>query len=770
MRFSLSSFRVLCCLGGLGALNFVAPPGRAASPDASKVTWDKTRQGAFVTETLQDGAGRIWVATEDNGVWMRDQSGSWKQFTASNSAIGDDTFYALAQDRQGRIWAGTSRHGVSVFDGKKWRNYDLESGVLGERVLDIAVSPVDGDVWMATNLGTLRYRVKNDDWVPRTRANGLPSDQVQSLAFDSKGTLFAATQCDGLAIADAKDSYAKWRRVLGSPRAPTEPFGNNLKAPQGLPSNLLNDVLVTRDDTVLVATTCGLAKSADGGATWSYARGRDWGDKVLGRWGGPPYARWRAKAGATLSEDYVTCLAQDSDGNLWVGHRRTGYEVFDPKTNVRIYGGEKDAAPSGASHSDYVTSFLTLSTKRVLVGFYGGGAKPSGFVPAQQPPATPKTLAATMTPLMPSPAKPPTFAEIEVELNNIRKLQTPLAVGAGVYEGEDWRTQGDWLGRYGRQYALLCAALAPLDHIIYKDNAYDIQGEIGAHHTRDDGLRHFVALENAGDNLRVLYDPIPGYRREAIWDDHGETYAGEFEGPDVWVHILVPEGVHRISAYFGTAGRPDAVNLVRDYLVELKPDAKTTSKADKLPSLATTRVRNFWGGVHKSFVVRGPSIYWLKVGKNNSYNAILQGLFIDKLVGPHTPFDDQSLAWMGRYRYEAPDPLAPPKTDGGTAQTAISSTRSDAQRALSQKARLWEFWLDGAYGVNSGTLRSQKLRLMVLRALNDPKNNASPELLARWRWKERVWNDDDRKSWRVAMKEGREAMLTLNPHVRGVEF
>lgn len=743
------------------------PPTTAATSSASSFSFNGAK---FVTATAEDSAGRVFVATEDDGVWMRNRQGAWTQFTTKNSAIGDDTFYALAIDRQNRVWAGTLRNGVSVFDGKSWKNYGLDNGLVGERVLDLAVSPVDGDVWIATNLGLTRYRVQKDDWVSYTRANGMPSDQIQAIAFDAKGTLYAATQCDGLAIADAKSGYAKWRRVSGPIRPDAVPFAKAVKAPLGLPSPLLNDVLVARNGAIYVATTCGLARSKDEGATWDYGRGRDWADKVRGRAAGLPWARWQPKPGATLSEDYITCLAEDDGGNLWVGHRRTGYEVFNPETDERLYGGEKDAPQT---NGDYVTGFSVSASHRVLVTFYGGGAKTSDFNTPIQPSSTPQEVASATTPHFPSASPVLSLAEIETQLGYVRRLKKPLSVGAAIYEGEDWRTQGDWLGRYGREYAVLCAARAPLDHHILRDVSYDVQGEAGTHRSKGDSLRMWVQWENADTNPRVIYNPITGYRRESEWDDHGEAYAPEHEGPDVWAHILVPEGVHRVSAYFYNPNGHNPAERWRDYLVEMKPDAPTTSKADKLPALATTRVRDFWGGVYKSFVVRGPSIYWLKVGRNNSFNTILQSVLIDKLTGPHTRYDDLPLDWMGLFRYAAPDPYAPSKSDKllpvetSPKNNTPSSTRT---QELLNKARLWEFWLDGTYGVDGGALRSQKLRLLILRALNDPKSGATPELLARWRWKARVWNDADRKSWRDAMKEGHEALLTKNPHLRGVEF
>src|SRR5262249_36915903 len=145
---------------------------------------------------------------------------------------------------------------------------------------------------------------------PFTRDDGLPSDHIQSLAFgkseakaattfgkvpDTLGMLFAGTQCDGVAISDPPKPPPKeqkktesegvntrsvtprtCRQVAGCDSLPLVPSG------PGLPTNLINQVPVTRDGTIFVATTTGLVASKDHGKTFTFIRGADWSDKVKG--------------------------------------------------------------------------------------------------------------------------------------------------------------------------------------------------------------------------------------------------------------------------------------------------------------------------------------------------------------------------------------------------------------------------------------------------------------------------------------------------------
>jgi len=761
-RKTFVPFLILCC-------SFV--PAHKADAQ-SNLSWSAAKQGAFVTALAQYG-NRTFVATEDFGVWMWDsQSRRWSQFNAANSGIADDNIYALAVDKQGRVWAGTLRHGVSVYNGKTWRNYDVADGPLGERVFDIAVCPTDGNVWIATNAGLARYLTGKKAWRYYTRANGLPSDQIQTLAFDKEGNLFAGTQCDGLAMADAKDSYAKWRLAAAPSDQPgAEPQG------KGLPSNLINDVLVARNGTIYVATTCGLAQSTDKGQTWSYTRGADYADKVRGRRLGLPYARWQPKAGAGLSEDYVTALAEDATGMLWVGHRQKAYEVFDPKTNQRVLDGSNKAfdVNSGKASGEYVTSILPIAGSAPLLGRYGIGLttapKPFGL-----PKASPSALSTLSNVAVdfPNPAEAPSATTLAAMLSNVRKLRAPSPNGSVAYLGEDWRTWGDWVGRYGRRYAILCATQSPASDEFISGSFYGADGDIGLHHRKGDVLRSFLAIIQT-DNPKVLYDPILGYRREAEWDDHGETYPKTDQGPDIWVTINVPEGVHRATLYFYNKDAHEGDNRFRDYLLEVKNWNPRIDKAEASPTLAKARVRDFWGPVYKQFWVVGPNKYYIKIGKNNSHNTILQSVMLDSLTGkgPTTADILRSIRASGTVLPANATIASKPRSDPyhldemGEVQYNPPPLSDLPNLSVTQKiaADLWK-QMDEAYLQQTGVALQNPYRLLAYRAVTkmaqskDPSQTAAlSNLTDNWRWRLKLWTAEDRTKFQEVMKAGYRSRL-----------
>ena len=732
---------------------------------------------------LRDRRGFLWVGTEGAGLWRYDSTlppeKAWTQFTVKDG-LGDGFCYSLLEDFQGRIWVGHATAGVSVWNGAQFANYGpIENedkspkslcGPLSERIFSMALRPANGEVWMSTGEGLCFYRPQTDSWHYRTRREGLPSNLVQSVAFDSFDTLYVGTQANGLAKSGSESDFTRFERIDGPSEMPSSVEGT------GLPSNGINDLFVGEDDTIYAATKRGLARSHDLGNTWNFLRGVGWEKHVLGRARKTqPQSRPEGFNREVLREDYITNIAEADYGLLLFGFRARGYEVRRPIADHNLYISTPDDKPD----LNYVSTVLAQPGGAPILGFYGDGVKIGAPMPGFVPNAKEREFLerfrgwkrenypplSNAIPRLPAGAKAPTTAEIDDLLKPLSALKTPFAVGSAIEESDDWRTKGDWVGRYGRQYAILCAMRAPLNHYVTLNPEYEVGGTLGTHFRGDDSLRHWVHWVKT-DNANTLYNPVIGYRRQAEWDDHGEEYPFEFEGPDMWAKVKIPEGTHRLSLYFFNKDGIYGHNRARDYALEIRAgkgtDGKTieTAKdADGAPTLVRSRVRDFWNGVYKRFIVRGPSTYWVKFGRDGSYNTIVSSVMLDKIVGPRTQNETQ-LAYMGRYTFAAPD-WAVMSYEGAPA----------AQSAIVAKARAWEWKIDAATTRDGGVPLTDGLRTLALRALMaQPKNTMPPQLLERWRWKSAHWNKRDRTFWNKAMAEGREAFFELNPHVRNVEW
>lgn len=652
----------LCLLSGL-CLALALP--RVARADLG---YDKNANGGFVTALMRDGNG-LWSGTEDQGV-AHLQAGKWTHYTTKDG-LGDNDAYALGRDRLGRVWVGHLNHGVSVWNGKAWKNYGVADGPLGERVFAIATSPVDGDVWIAHNAGLTRYSLRDDTWTHYTRSTGLPTIEISSLAFDALGRLWVGTQHDGLLRGAPDDNFGNWQQFKGATALSLAPEG------EGLPSNFINDVLITPEDKIFVATDTGLAQSNDYGESWTFVRGRDWLDKANGLGKGPQVEAPEVQLKELLAEDYVTNLAQDDRGLLWIGYRRAGYEIRRPLVDRAPFLYPEDKG----DNFPYVSSIVPLGDGTAALGFYNDGIKQSIAVPpyaatpaerealARREPETLDAPSAGTAPF-PTAASAPSLDELNRLLQLVKAHQSapkdapPIAVLPA-----DWTTQGDWRGRYGRYWACLNAMLAPRDYTWGAgQEPIKFVAQIGRNAAKDDAMRYWIHTLYTDDRraleMPTIYfhsrlvkgltpwpdDPAKQqYRRQSEWDDHGEAYPLSKDGPDLYVTIQIPDGNYMLSLYNRNKDGHDGFNRARDYNISVRPHDASKSLGDiedfaGRPEWAQTRQRDFWGGEWKTFAVRGPQDLTLKIGRNYSFNTILAGLFLDKIDEEPQPYFDVATA------------------------------------------------------------------------------------------------------------------------------
>ena len=381
----------------------------------------------------------------------------------------------------------------------------------------------------------------------------------------------------------------------------------------------------------------------------------------------------------------------------------------------------------------------------------------------------------------PSVVAPPTVKELQSALaswkaaSKAKAANTKTSAPAAVYLGEDWTTQGDWVGRYGTRYAMLFAMQAPLSHEVVSDARYRIyNGDIGPHRLLaqnindlkghalpKDALRYWISWHREHSNRNVLYNPVLGFRRQAEADDHSEATSQHTDMGSVWTKIVVPNGIHKVSGYWWNKDGESSHNRFRDYLLEIKADAPDVAVAEGLKPLAQSRIRDFkGGGVYKSFLVQGPGRYWLKVGRNYSFNTIVPAVFLDKVSGPKSQFDHIGSPYLAQRYTQAP------AVDEKTLQAAITGTSAKAQ-TLKAAVKLWQA-MDEDLEKSSTNLRQistqSQWRLLSYRAASS--KSAPNDLLANWRYALKLWTDADRKEFDSRMQQAHKTLLVANPEIK----
>lgn len=546
-----------------------------------------------VTDMSVDATGRLWIATEGDGLWLReDATSSWKRFSEEDG-LAENECYSVYCSRDGSVWVGHVTKGVSVLRNGTWQVYEpvagsatdrSKDGPLGCRVFDIAQAEAGEDIWIGTSFGVARYSPTTERWHSYTRNDGLPSDQVRAITFRSNGDIAIGTLCDGIAIASKEDDFNTWKSTRIDDRSiDGATSGCDIQ---------INDIAYQDDGILYVATDDGLLRLSNDLST-------------AVRFRAVPANEAAVKPAAivdphleVLADNYVTAVICGASGELYVSFRSGGWQRFS--RDMQETGGDVGR--------HFVSAVALLPRDRIAVGTYGDEPVFIGPLP-------PSRVAAAL----PDYQRAVDEATHDVSTPSIESKPTGEKL---LFCRQDWSTRGDWVGAYGAEYSVLCGASAPMNHYGRLARGYRVEASLGDVHRPGDSLRYWIHWLETSDR-RSLWDPVLAHRRQAEWDDHGETYPVEMPGPNLRLKIYMPPGDHQIAFYFvnkdGKAGR----NRHRDYVVSLS-EPKGVGNAH-------TRVVDFWGGCYAVFLSRGCTEVEVKVDRNRSTNTILSGVFIDRI-------------------------------------------------------------------------------------------------------------------------------------------
>ena len=693
----------------------------------SRVT-DEARwsRGMLITAMTQDAQGRLYVASEDAGVWQRDTSDAWKSLTLSNAVLNSEMITAMTMDARGRLWVGTAHSGVAVWNGREWRNFGVLEGAGGEHVFDIAVAP-NGEVWIATNEGLARYNSTTDKWRLDVSSGDVSLKNVQAIAFTARGNAVLGTHADGVLVGKRnKDNEYSFRQTRAlSDIAPNAPNGS------GLPSNMINDVLVTRHG-IYAATMCGVSWSRDGGKNWNYIRGRDYAAKVDARnqlkldvaaaqtktatsysLRGASSARAPqieivspvALRQTLLREDAANCLATDNQGRVYIGYRgKSGYEVFDRDFTRRFYDGASDIpnankgvnAPGG-----YVSAILPTQSGEVWLGTYG-----NGFLKASVR-ATPHRVASSpRSAALPSPMAAPTLTELNAMLQRLAQVSEDAKQPPVVALSDDWATRGEWLGRYGRYWANLAAMLGPeyAYNFIYRAGERDVANRNGNGNNPRESMRYYVdtlytdkpdALEMPSiftdSRVKKGYTTWDKNRRQSEMNDYTDVYKPFEEGLNTYHTLQVPPGRFVMSIYCNNKDGAWWDNRLRDFRVSVRPKNPIfgsdldVKNFECEPELARGRIHNFRNGVWKRFLVQGPQNLTVSLNRNYGFMVTMNALTLDSVDEMPAPYFN---SWTRQRVLDEESQLTAAYKD------AHRNPSTAFERARTQREAIMRLWLE----------------------------------------------------------------------------
>lgn len=310
-----------------------------------------------------------WVGTSEGLVQYNTQNGQYVVFNSQNSKMVSNGVFYLAQF-DNKLWVGTYGGGLSIYDGKDWKTYNIPQGLADAFVYGIAKAP-NGDIWIATWSGANQIVGGNMDdpkaWRTYTVKNtngGLPNDWVYGIATDAKGNIWMGTE-GGLALYDGS-TWKHWAHKEGL----------------GAPYDKVKDALTKAVDPASLSKHHARQKVEQGlekiQAPYNPnyivsmvvdSKGRVW----AGTWGGGlsvfengKFKTYTTKEG--LTGNYISLLKEGPDGTIWAGGSN-GLSKF----KGGWFGSKfKNYTQKDGLFGEFVFSMAFGDDKSVWIGSFGG--------------------------------------------------------------------------------------------------------------------------------------------------------------------------------------------------------------------------------------------------------------------------------------------------------------------------------------------------------------------------------------------------------------
>lgn len=154
-------------------------------------------EGSFISCLLEDGAGTIWVATHNRGLfYINPQTGAKGHFRnepESANSLANNTINALYEDSSGNLWLSTEGGGLCRLEKKKekFTRYSTKNGLPSNFVFKV-LEDQNKTIWVTTAKGLVNIDVARDKLTVFTKADGLLNDQFNynSGYQDQQGNLY----------------------------------------------------------------------------------------------------------------------------------------------------------------------------------------------------------------------------------------------------------------------------------------------------------------------------------------------------------------------------------------------------------------------------------------------------------------------------------------------------------------------------------------------------------------------------------------------------
>ncbi|PSL34047.1 two component regulator with propeller domain [Dyadobacter jiangsuensis] len=294
----------------------------------------------------RSGANAQWPASRR----LAPQRLVFNKLNAENG-LSQNSVLAIAQDHAGFMWLGTS-YGLNRFDGRNFKIYQHEPSVKGSlsgNYILSALSDSKRTLWVGTSHGLNRYLPESDSFEsvlagkPGEEAK-LSNNTVNCIFEDSRGIVWVGT---GRGLNELIDRQRlRFRQYYGGASEPT------------LAGDDIRCIFEDSQRRLWVGTTTGLTRITLGN---NGIRFRSFVARMSKRESEGNAAVGYPVTGG-LSDNFVTAVAEDRKGNIWVGTKHGGLNLLDPSTETFTHYQKREGA-NGLAHNNIRKIFTDKAGK-----------------------------------------------------------------------------------------------------------------------------------------------------------------------------------------------------------------------------------------------------------------------------------------------------------------------------------------------------------------------------------------------------------------------
>jgi len=311
----------------------------------------------IILDITQDQEGAIWIATGGNGL-LRYKNEEFELFT-EEQGLPDNYIAALYLDSKNRLWAGTL-NGLAYFENGSFIQDPKTASIEINKIIEDDL----GYLWIASERGLIRSHIEKNYFELFDERKGLPANQVSSICIDHESSIWLSTKKAGL-INLKRGSITNISEFdgLSNPRVNIA-FQDKENYYIGCDDGSVNIYSNGQMSQLSLLT------KTNGVGVRDFALGNDGSLWIASYLGLIRYKDGREKLYTTedgISSNSVRRVLKSSDGSLWLATRTGGVTQFIDENNINHFSTDNHLK------SNYILSIEEDLKGNMVIGTHSGG-------------------------------------------------------------------------------------------------------------------------------------------------------------------------------------------------------------------------------------------------------------------------------------------------------------------------------------------------------------------------------------------------------------